>query len=99
MYNILNKTLITILLLTPAVTMAQTKIYVNPLNLPAGYSKQIANTVIYTDALNLPVAYEQKIGNTSIWSDAMNLPLGAVTTAGPSQYLPPSKFETIYDQR
>lgn len=99
MCNILNKTLITILLLTPCVTMAQTKIYVNPLNLPAGYSKQIGNTVIYADALNLPAAYEQKVGNTSIWSDGLNLPMGAVTTYDTAPFQVPSKFETIYDQR
>lgn len=99
MCNILNKTLITILLLTPAVTMAQTKIYVNPLNLPAGYSQQIGNTVIYADALNLPAAYEQKIGATSIWSDGLNLPLGAVTTYNTAPFQVPSKYETIYDQR
>ena len=79
--------------------MAQTKIYVNPLNLPAGYSQQIGNTVIYTDALNLPLAYEQKIGNTSIWSNALNLPMGAVTTYDTKPFEVPSKFETIYDQR
>ena len=99
MCNILNKTLITILLLTPAVTMAQTKIYVNPLNLPAGYSQQIGNTVIYADALNLPAAYEQKVGATSIWSDGLNLPLGAVTIYDTAPFQVPSKFETIYDQR
>lgn len=99
MSNILNKTLITFLLLTPAVTMAQTKIYVNPLNLPAGYSKQIGNTVIYADALNLPAAYEQKVGSTSIWSDGLNLPMGAVTTYDTAPFQVPSKFETIYDQR
>lgn len=79
--------------------MAQTKIYVNPLNLPAGYSKQIGNTVIYADALNLPAAYEQKVGSTSIWSDGLNLPLGAVTTYDTAPFQIPSKFETIYDQR
>lgn len=99
MSNILNKTLITILLLTPCVTMAQTKIYVNPLNLPAGYSQQIGNTVIYTDALNLPAAYEQKVGNTSIWSNALNLPMGSVTTYNTQPFEVPSKFQTIYDQR
>jgi hypothetical protein len=99
MCNILNKTLITILLLTPAVTMAQTKIYVNPLNLPAGYSQQIGNTVIYTDALNLPAAYEQKVGATSIWSNALNLPMGSVTTYDTKPFEVPSKYETIYDQR
>lgn len=99
MCNILNKTLITFLLLTPTVTMAQTKIYVNPLNLPAGYSQQIGNTVIYTDALNLPAAYEQKVGATSIWSNALNLPLGAVTTYNTQPFEVPSKFQTIYDQR
>lgn len=99
MSNQLKKTLITFLLLTPAVTMAQTKIYVNPLNLPAGFSNQIGNTVIYTDALNLPAAYEQKVGATSIWSDGLNLPLGAVATYNTQPYERPSKFETIYDQR
>jgi hypothetical protein len=99
MCNILKKTLITFLLLTPAVTMSQTKIYVNPLNLPAGYSKQIGNTVIYADALNLPAAYEQKVGATSIWSDGLNLPMGAVTTYNTQPYERPSKYETIYDQR
>ena len=79
--------------------MAQTKIYVNPLNLPAGYSQRIANTVIYTDALNLPAAYEQKVGNTSIWSDGLNLPIGSVTTYDTAPFQVPSKFETIYDQR
>lgn len=99
MSNKLKKTLITFLLLTPAVAMAQTKIYVNPLNLPAGFSQQIGNTVIYTDALNLPLAYEQKVGNTSIWSNALNLPLGAVTTYNTQPFEVPSKFQTIYDQR
>lgn len=79
--------------------MAQTKIYVNPLNLPAGFSQQIGNTVIYTDALNLPAAYEQKVGNTSIWSNALNLPMGAVTTYNTQPFEVPSKFQTIYDQR
>ena len=79
--------------------MAQTKIYVNPLNLPAGYSQQIANTVIYTDALNLPAAYEQKVGSTSIWSNALNLPMGSVTTYNTQPFEVPSKFQTIYDQR
>lgn len=99
MSNQLKKTLITFLLLTPAVTMAQTKIYVNPLNLPAGYSQRIANTVIYADALNLPAAYEQKVGNTSIWSDGLNLPMGAVASYNTQPFEVPSKFQTIYDQR
>lgn len=83
----------------PALAMGQTNIYVNPLNLPAGYSQRIGNTVLYADALNLPVAYEQKIGATSIWSDGLNLPLGAVTTYNTQPYERPSKYETIYDQR
>jgi len=97
-----NKSYIFLILLTfHATVSAQTNIYKDGLNLPAGYSVQIGNTVLYSDALNLPLAYEQKIGSTSIYADALNLPLGAKVQAVPEPYLPPTntKFYTIYDQR
>jgi hypothetical protein len=90
-----------VLLIFHATVSAQTNMYKDSLNLPAGKSVQIGNTVLYSDALNLPIGVKTQIGSTSIYSDALNLPLGAKVQAGPEPYLPPigSKFYTIYDER
>lgn len=78
------KTLVTILLLTAGVAQAETKIYSDGLNLPAGHSYQIGRTTLYQDALNLPFASKVDFGSISVFANSLNLPAGASFNAGPN---------------
>ena len=72
------------LLLTCGVCQAETKLYADGLNLPAGSSYQIGNITFYSDALNLPAGTKTNLGSISVFADALNLPIGSVVNAGPN---------------
>lgn len=78
------KTIIIILMLSCGTAFAETKIYSNGLNLPAGHSYQVGNTTLYQDSLNLPFASKVNLGSISVFADAYNLPIGASVNAGPN---------------
>lgn len=81
----MNKIIIT-LLLSCGIAQADTKLYSNGLNLPAGHSYQIGNTTLYQDALNLPYASKVDLGSISVFANGLNLPAGASVNAGPSVF-------------
>jgi hypothetical protein len=69
---------------------AQTTIYQDALNLPAGSSTKIGDTTIYRDSLGLPAGSAQKRGDTTIYTDSLNLPLGSSKSS-------PSPFDAFDD--
>jgi hypothetical protein len=75
-----------ILLLSVGVCQAETKLYSDGLNLPAGSSYQVGNITLYQDALNLPYASKTDLGSISVFADSVNLPSGAVVSAGPNVF-------------
>lgn len=79
----MNKIIIA-LLLSCGIAQAETKIYSNGLNLPAGHSYQVGNTTLYQDALNLPFASKVNLGSIPVFADAYNLPIGSSVNAGPN---------------
>lgn len=81
MYKILY-----ILLLSVGVCQAETKLYSDGLNLPAGSSYQVGNRTLYQDALNLPFASKTDLGSISVFANSLNLPSGAVVNAGPNVF-------------
>lgn len=80
------RTLLTLLLLTAGIAQAETKLYSDALNLPAGHSYQIGNITLYQDALNLPFASKVDLGSISVFANAVNLPAGASVNAGPNVF-------------
>jgi hypothetical protein len=75
-----------ILLLSVGVCQAETKLYSDGLNLPAGSSYQVGNRTLYQDALNLPFASKTDLGSISVFANFLNLPSGAVVVAGPNVF-------------
>ena len=78
------RTLLAVLLLTVGVAQAETKIYSDGLNLPAGHSYKIGRTTFYEDALNLPFASKVDLGSISVFANSTNLPAGSSFNAGPN---------------
>jgi hypothetical protein len=65
-----------LLVLFVGTASAQTNIYKDSLNLPAGSSTN-GDVTLYQNSLGLPAGAERKIGNTSLYTDSLNLPLGS----------------------
>ena len=96
----MNKIIIA-LLLSCGIAQAQTKIYSDGLNLPAGHSYQFGNTTLYQDGLNLPFASKVNLGSISVFADSTNLPIGSSVNAGHSMlsndYTPPWESKGNYE--
>jgi len=77
---------------------AQTTIYQDALNLPAGSSAKIGNTTLYKDSLGLPLGSAVRSGDTTIYSNSLGLPAGSSKTVGPSPFDSPFGPSSSQDQ-